>query len=972
MIRLALLGGIELANPADPRTSALLGQRKRVALLAYLALAGPGALRSRDAALALFWPEFDQRRARGALRQALYSLRLSLGRDAIVTRGDGSLGTSPDAVWCDAVAFDQALKSGDEEEALRLYRGDLLPGFFVDDAPGFERWLDEERPRFRRRARDAAWRLADDAEQRGNLANAARWARRCTELSHDDEASLQKLLRLLDGVGDRAGALHAYQEFATRLAKDFEAAPSAETRRLIDAIRAGSGSAPDHGGVMRAAPFALTTMVRDAVGERRVLPTLLAGEIATAPVTLATTPSTIGRKARHARQRLCEQALIWPVLATVTMASLAGLGILLRHASNSGRSPEPPSRVRIVVNDFTDLTAPSLQGMLGTAITAAVVGQLAAVRSFDVAPGSIHAKPGDGRAEGARPPQFLVSGSILRSGARVRVDVEVIDAIAGSTLETAMIEHESSDSIALVDALSREASSVIRVAIGREVRERERYLATTDHRAWRLVEDAGVERQRARDLEHEGRLSAASRVLRRADSLLAGAEAIAPEWRDPIIERAHVAWERAVLQIAPGTRDVPRAETLLRSGMAHAERAVAMDSSDATALETLGLLSYWYWLRIPLASDSAQAMSSRALSALRSAVTVEPGRATAWSVLSAALYAQADYTGAYLAADRAYRADAYLDDAEEILNRLFMAAYEIGDDADARLWCNEVEHRFRGSWTAAYCRLSLLTWDAGGNPDAARRAWEIAVEGGRNSAFLRDVRPRLYMLVAAVLARAGLRDSAEVIIRRSLVDAAGDPEILPLEAGARIILGQPDLAVARLAQYVRAKPLHRTAVACSRRFVVLRALDRQHSVFQSCTEYSGLPELEPGVFAGGIASRSRDAVDLTVDQEAEALAASEIDAAAYAVDRADKGEDDRQSKEGRRLPSSDERFHLMPPVEENGEWSTEDQERRAIAHWQFLPMTIWQAGWPGRGCVTGSTSGGVVRAFRAPRQESCA
>ena len=45
MIRLALFGGIELVDPAEPGTSALLGQRKRVALLVYLALAGPGALR---------------------------------------------------------------------------------------------------------------------------------------------------------------------------------------------------------------------------------------------------------------------------------------------------------------------------------------------------------------------------------------------------------------------------------------------------------------------------------------------------------------------------------------------------------------------------------------------------------------------------------------------------------------------------------------------------------------------------------------------------------------------------------------------------------------------------------------------------------------------------------------------------------------------------------------------------------------
>ena len=160
------------------------------------------------------------------------------------------------------------------------------------------------------------------------------------------------------------------------------------------------------------------------------------------------------------------------------------------------------------------------------------------------------------------------------------------------------------------------------------------------------------------------------------------------------------------------------------------------------------------------------------------------------------------------------------------------------------------------------------------------------------------------MLVAAVLARAGLRDSAEITIRRSLVDAAGDPEILPLEASARIFLGQPDVAVARLAQYVRGRPLHRTAVACSRRFAALRSLRSLRR--------------QGGVYAGGIASRAGYAVDLAVDDDADVLVASEIGRAPNAVDRADQGEDDREPNEDRRLPNSEERFHVMPPVEVNG------------------------------------------------------
>src|SRR5690606_16294743 len=98
-----LLGGVDIVDPENPRTSTLLRQPKCLALLVYLVLAGPGAFRSRDGIFALFWPESDQHRARTALNQVLYRLRKSVGAEVIVTRGDGEVGVAPGAFWCDAV-----------------------------------------------------------------------------------------------------------------------------------------------------------------------------------------------------------------------------------------------------------------------------------------------------------------------------------------------------------------------------------------------------------------------------------------------------------------------------------------------------------------------------------------------------------------------------------------------------------------------------------------------------------------------------------------------------------------------------------------------------------------------------------------------------------------------------------------------------------------------------------------------------
>src|SRR5688572_15826110 len=148
MIELRVLGSLSLRASDGKDLEALVRQSKRMALLAYLADAAPHGFHRRDTLLALFWPELDAARARGALNQALYVLRTALGEHAIVTRGDDEVGVNDAALTCDAVQFEDAVE-GRPEEALTLYRGDFLDGFFVSDAPAFEQWVETERARLR-------------------------------------------------------------------------------------------------------------------------------------------------------------------------------------------------------------------------------------------------------------------------------------------------------------------------------------------------------------------------------------------------------------------------------------------------------------------------------------------------------------------------------------------------------------------------------------------------------------------------------------------------------------------------------------------------------------------------------------------------------------------------------------------------------------------------------------------------------
>ena len=164
-------------------------------------------------------------------------LRKEVGSGTIRTRGDGEIGIDPDLLTCDAARFESLARAGRPAKAMDLFGGDLLPGFYVDDAPEFERWLDVERLRLRRLAARLCWDLSDEARESGHTAAAARRAREAVELDPFDEAALYRLIELLDELGDRAGAVSAFEHFAFRLADEYAVEPSPETLALVERVR---------------------------------------------------------------------------------------------------------------------------------------------------------------------------------------------------------------------------------------------------------------------------------------------------------------------------------------------------------------------------------------------------------------------------------------------------------------------------------------------------------------------------------------------------------------------------------------------------------------------------------------------------------------------------------------------------------------------------------------------------------------
>jgi len=235
MTELRLLGGVSIAASDGSRADELARQPKRLALLVYLATALPRGFWRRDQLLPLLWPEFEQERARAALRKTIHHLRQVLPEGTIESRGKEEVGIPADSLWVDVEQFDSLLDAGSEAEALELYRGDLMPAFHLSGCPDFERWLDGERARLRRRAARATWIAIENAASSGSD-SVPRLIQDALALNPMDESGVRRAMKLLADHGDVGRSIAVFDEFAQRLAADHGVSPDRATLELRAAV----------------------------------------------------------------------------------------------------------------------------------------------------------------------------------------------------------------------------------------------------------------------------------------------------------------------------------------------------------------------------------------------------------------------------------------------------------------------------------------------------------------------------------------------------------------------------------------------------------------------------------------------------------------------------------------------------------------------------------------------------------------
>ncbi|MEJ7811099.1 MAG: BTAD domain-containing putative transcriptional regulator [Gemmatimonadaceae bacterium] len=481
---LKLLGGASL-EARDGPIAGRATQRHRLALLALLAIYGERG-QTRERLMAYLWPERDTEHARQLLNQAVHSLRKTLGQAALLSAGD-HLRLNPEVVSADVAELDGALARGNHGAAAALYRGPFLDGFFLPEAPEFERWTQGERDRLATAYAQALEALAEAAERERDRGRAVEWWK--TRAAHDpyDSRVALRLMQALEAAGNRTGALQHAGIHERLLRAEFGVEPAAEVLALAERLRrepavraqprpdgeAGNGAAalpPAARWRKEASPPALgsteppgaaTAARQSATSPSSTADTTLdpAAHESPAPAPLVTAPRPPTRP----------RPAVWYSLAVFLLCAVL-IAIWLGRTLRSTPPPtarEPAIAVLPLANHSTD----PRDAALADGMTEELIAVLARAGSLRVV-GSTSAFAFRNRQLDVRRiadslgVAHLLEGDLQKSGSRLRVRVRLLDARDGSTRWSETYDRELRDVFAVQDDIARAVARELGLRLG--------------------------------------------------------------------------------------------------------------------------------------------------------------------------------------------------------------------------------------------------------------------------------------------------------------------------------------------------------------------------------------------------------------------------------------------------------------------------------------------------------------------------
>ncbi len=221
---------------------------KTQALLFYLAVTGRP--HTRDSLAGLLWGDMPETQAGKNLRNALSNLRSLVGPHLLITRDDVAF-ERQSLHWLDVEAFLSALADDVSKKDLRtlhnaveLYQGDFLEGFYAGAALPLEEWVLGRRSLLKGLMLQALHTLVVKHLEREEHAAGIDYANRLLALEPWREETHRHLMLLLTRSRQRSAALAQYEICRRALAGELNVEPMPETTALYNRIKAAAAPPP--------------------------------------------------------------------------------------------------------------------------------------------------------------------------------------------------------------------------------------------------------------------------------------------------------------------------------------------------------------------------------------------------------------------------------------------------------------------------------------------------------------------------------------------------------------------------------------------------------------------------------------------------------------------------------------------------------------------------------------------------------
>lgn len=419
-------------------------------LLATLAAAGDRGW-SRDQLLVFFWPDSTQSRARHSLDQLLYALKGSIDETLFASANPVRINTA--VVSSDVGAFTAALERGDFAEAVNQYRGPFLDGFYLEDAPEFERWAEGERARLKNEYAGVLERLAHLAESQHDHTAAMKWWRRLLEVDPVSSRNATGLIRALMNAGDHAAALQYAEQYESIVSRELGTSVGPAVASLVAEVRADART--ERIGTQKTATRPETGSASSATGSASFATAISSPAIPAVPVSGSGVHRSPGNPSRWslriAGAALFAVAALFVATRVDSRSATRESSILVLPFTNVGGEPKD--------SQFVDGLTEEIMAALSRIADLSVIARASAFALRNTTVDTRHLGDSLGVAS-------ILEGSFQRVGARLRVQVRLIDAAKGSTRWTNTYDRELTDIFAVQSDIAESVARELNLEFG--------------------------------------------------------------------------------------------------------------------------------------------------------------------------------------------------------------------------------------------------------------------------------------------------------------------------------------------------------------------------------------------------------------------------------------------------------------------------------------------------------------------------